>query len=204
MGMTMTLYAVRDETRRRLLANPPLVWRLIAPDDMQLYESARAEFRRKKGGFWARLFGGGASADTAEAPFALGEGEGLVADLDKAWHGVHYLLTGSDEEGNPPMDFLMADGTLIGDLDVGYGPARAFAPEEVAAIAAGFATVTDVDLLARYDGRAMSALEIYPDIWGLDADDDSSREYLHEHLVVLRLAVAEAARRRFALIAVLS
>ena len=31
--------------------------------------------------------------------------EGTLS-LEKAWHGLHFLLTGSDWGGEPPLDFL--------------------------------------------------------------------------------------------------
>jgi hypothetical protein len=31
-------------------------------------------------------------------------------DLDKTWHGIHYLLTGTTWEGEPPFSFLVAGG----------------------------------------------------------------------------------------------
>src|SRR5690349_11334743 len=55
-------------------------------------------------------------------------------DLDKAWHGLHFLLTGTDWGGTPPLNFIVAGGETIGDVDVGYGPARAFTPEQLAEI----------------------------------------------------------------------
>ena len=203
MSMVMTLHAVRDETRRRLLHYPPLIWRVLDPADDSLYESACDEFRRNTTSFWGRLFGRGVRSVDAE-PLVLSEGEGLVADLDKSWHGLNFLFTGSDEEGNFPLDFLITGGTTLDHVDVGYGPARVFAPEQVAAIWASFSVLSDDALLARYDGSAMKALEIYPDIWGSGSDDISSREYLRDNLASLRAAVAETARRRFALVAAMS
>lgn len=204
MGMVLELYAVRGETLRRLLADPPLIWKLIAPDDAEIYESARAESRRGKGGFLSRLFGGEAQVDGDLPPLSFDEDEGSAADLDKSWHGLHFLLTGTDEAGNSPMDFLAVGGEAIGDVDVGYGPARAFSPEAVADIATRLADVSDAELIRRFDGPAMSAKNIYPDIWQRDEDADFALDYLRENLVRLRHAVAEAARRRQALIAVLS
>jgi len=31
--------------------------------------------------------------------------EGTRCDLEKSWHGIHYLLTGSAWEGDPPLRF---------------------------------------------------------------------------------------------------
>jgi hypothetical protein len=50
-----------------------------------------------------RLFRRGrAETATPEAatPLVLSEGEGDVVDLDKTWHGIHYLLTGTAWEGD--------------------------------------------------------------------------------------------------------
>jgi hypothetical protein len=53
-------------------------------------------------------------------------------DVDKAWQGLHFLLTGSAWNGEPPLNFLVSGGREIGDVDVGYGPARGFTSTEVA------------------------------------------------------------------------
>ena len=42
-----------DANIARILADPPLVWRVIAPDAPELYESAR----RPPKSFWGRIFG---------------------------------------------------------------------------------------------------------------------------------------------------
>ena len=205
MGMAMEIFAVRNVTLQRLLTDPPLVWRLIAPDEPEMYEEARAEAERGVSRFVSRLFGGKPKQPAAadEGPLQLSEGEGLVADLDKAWHGLHFLLTGTAEAGYPPLDFLVDGGDAVGDVDVGYGPARALRPTLVIEIAAQLANLSDAALSARYDGAAMTAQEIYPDIWERDSEEDDSRAYLLENLVVLRKAVAEAADRHLGLILVL-
>jgi Domain of unknown function (DUF1877) len=46
--------------------------------------------------------------------------------LNKAWHAIHFVLTGSRLGGSEPLNFLLAEATPVGDVDVGYGPARAF------------------------------------------------------------------------------
>jgi hypothetical protein len=40
-------------------------------------------------------------------------------DVDKAWHGIHYLLTGTAWEGDPPLDFIVKGGSQVGDVDDG-------------------------------------------------------------------------------------
>ena len=47
-------------------------------------------------------------------------------DLDKAWHGIHYLLTGSVESNKTLASKVIMGGEDIGP-DRGYGPARCLA-----------------------------------------------------------------------------
>jgi Domain of unknown function (DUF1877) len=91
-------------------------------------------------------------------------GQGFV-DLDKAWQALHYLLTGMARDGEGPLAFLLKGGTPLGDEDLGYGPARAFRPLEVAAIADALANVSQRTLMPRFDLKKFEKLEIYPGRW---------------------------------------
>lgn len=42
--------------------------------------------------------------------------------MDKAWHGIHYLLTGTAWEGDPPLNFLVTGGREVGTEEIGIGP----------------------------------------------------------------------------------
>lgn len=83
-------------------------------------------------------------------------------DLMKHWHALHFLLTGSAWEGDPPLNFVATGGTQVGEEDVGYGPARGFLPEEVSAIADALEPLTARDMVAQFDGALMDKLEVYP------------------------------------------
>src|ERR1700733_10559446 len=98
-------------------------------------------------------------------------GSDVLLDVDKAWHGIHFLLNGEAWEGTPPLDFIVG-GQAIGDIDVGYGPARGFSADEVAAIAAALHPITAETLRARFDPAAMMAADIYPTIWDRKPEDD--------------------------------
>lgn len=187
MGMCLVLTAVSDATLARLHADPPLVWKVLAPDDPEPYAAARAE-ERPGVGCLGRLLGLGPPDPPPPevAPLELGPGEGESVDLDKAWHGIHFLLTGTAWEGAPPLDFLAKGGREVGDLEVGYGAARSLTAAEVAAAAAALAGLPDAVLRERYDPKAMAALELYPDIWDRNRPDDDPREYLMESVTVLR------------------
>jgi hypothetical protein len=110
----------------------------------------------------------------------LGGTAGLhrTLSLDKAWHGVHYLLTGEPEESTG----AVLGGTEFGE-DEGYGPARYFtAPEVEQLVHALDAPGAADEAAARYDGDRMLELSIYPGGW----DEDEEREWLLGALDELR------------------
>ena len=71
--------------------------------------------------------------------------------LGKAWYWLHFLFTGSIDEGDPPLNFLMDGGRVVGDIDVGFGPARSFTRKQVAEIAQALDALTIERLLERVD-----------------------------------------------------
>jgi hypothetical protein len=185
MGMVVSLASVSDATIARLLEAPPLVWQVFAPDDPEAFARALEEV-------------------ATPAPLSLGDGEGEIGDIDKAWHGVHYLLTGTADEGDPPLNFLVAGGTDVGDDDVGYGPPRVYRPAEVREIAAALAAVSDDELRRRFDPPAMMRAEIYPGIWDRDPADDDTLEYLMGAVADLRVALATVTSNGHGLLVILS
>lgn len=108
-----------------------------------------------------------------------GEPAGKSISLEKAWHGLHYLLCESAEPLPGPLGQAVFGGTEIGD-DMGYGPARCFTPAEVSDIAQGLqAPGLESTLRSRFDAGAMEKLGIYPGgVWdeGPDWLIDAFRE----------------------------
>ena len=66
--------------------------------------------------------------------------------LHKAWHAIHFVLTGSRLGGAEPLNFLIAEGTAVGEVDVGYGPARVLTSAQVRAIASSLAALKPEDV----------------------------------------------------------
>jgi hypothetical protein len=96
---------------------------------------------------------------------AYNEPSAGFVDLDKAWHCLHYLLTGSAQGGDPPLNFIINGGTPVGDEDVGHGPARVLQPLETAAVADALARIDEAALLARLDPKKLEKLGVYPGGW---------------------------------------
>ncbi len=192
MGMCLALCSINTATLQIVLADPPLVWRVIAPEDREACENARP-----KRGLLGRIFGGKA---VPARDLVLGEDEVQSTDLDKAWHGIHYLLTGTAHQGEGPISYLLTGGEAIGDVDVGYGPARALSPAEVREFQQALAGVTPEDFRARFNPAEMKTLNIYPDIWDRDPAEDDPLGYCLDYFKVLRNFVDETAFRKQALL----
>jgi hypothetical protein len=199
MSMILSLVTLSDTNIARLLADPPLVWQVIAPDDPELYEAARAT---RKSNFLSRLFGQAPASSTAQ-PLDLTSFEGGSVDLDKAWHGIHYLLTHTAWDGERPLNFLVGGGTPIGDIDVGYGPARAFRAIDVREAHGAIELLSNDVLMGRFDPSAMITKEIYPEIWQDSGEDDSS-EYLVEYVDTLRGFLRETAHANLGMVVYLA
>ena len=199
MSMIGNLARIPNETRLKLHQSPGLITALLYPG---LSAPTPA-----KPGLLGRLFGSKETPPLAKpavpAPIApLLEGDHM--DLDKAWHGLHFLFTGSDWEGDFPQGFIVANGEPVGDEDVGYGPARSFTPDEVEKIAAFLETQNEDELRKRLDPEKMTELEIYPSIWAQATDMGEEWEYLAENFRSMKQFVREAAAKQMALLVYLN
>jgi hypothetical protein len=125
----------------------------------------------------------------------LADGEGEALDLDKSWHGIHYLLTGTAWEGDPPLNFVVTGGREVGDDEVGQGPARTYTAAETREIATALAALSDEKVRARFAPGEMMRLEIYPEIWDRAPAEDDTLGYLMEYLGQLRSTLAGVVER---------
>jgi hypothetical protein len=151
----------RDMLRATVDAMPP---EQRAKMDELLAKGA-ADLRRHTAAFKPQ--GGGESIPRDQ----LGE----RVSIEKAWHGLHYLLSGRADEAPGILGRAVLGGTELG-ADRGYGPARYLTPGEVREVAAALSEVTKDKLLERYDAEVMERLEVYPGDW----DEPENREWLAE------------------------
>ncbi len=108
----------------------------------------------------------------AQPPSSSRERE--ILSLDKAWHGVHYILCGEPEPGPALLSQAVLGGSALGDDDEGfsgYGPARYFTAEHVAQLAEQLSVPgLEAEAAGRFDAERMDELGIYPGWKGADAD----------------------------------
>jgi len=129
-----------ERMREAILARGP---KLLA-GAMDLHPQLRAQIEASVGRTQAALRSGeGGQALLALMQQRLGgrsagkpQGAGDVLSLDKAWHGVHYVLCGAVEPGESLVSRAVLGGTEVGEDFSGYGPARCFSGAEVTELAA--------------------------------------------------------------------
>jgi Domain of unknown function (DUF1877) len=120
-----------------------------------------------------------------------------IVDLDKAWHGIHFMLTKEQYGGDGPLAQVIMGGVPIGEEDVGYGPARGMSATEVQKVASALNSMSESDFRARYDPTALTAADIYPQIWEEGAD---ALNYITDNFLEVKSFYLDAARKGFAVV----
>jgi hypothetical protein len=123
-----------------------------------------------------------------------------VLSLEKAWHGVHYLLAGTTEPGPELRSQAVLGGVRLGDDPEGfsgYGPARYFRAARVRELSEELRHPdVEAEAAARFDPAKMSQLRIYPGWRGGDPD----KQWLMDALQRLRDFYSSAAEQGRAII----
>ena len=123
---------------------------------------------------------------------------GADISVDKAWHGVHYLLCGAVEPGATIASQAVIGGVEVGE-DLGYGPARYFDVDKVNAIANELSRPNlEAEMIARYDPAGMVRVGIYPN--GFEAND---LDWLMTEFRRLRQFYVDASAAKLAVVTVL-
>jgi hypothetical protein len=135
--------------------------------------------------------------DMAKRRAEVGDTE---VDLDKAWHGIHYLLTGSAVPDESLASKVIWGGADIGP-NLGYGPARLLKPDEVKAIAQLLAATTPDNLRKRYKPKEMTNA-VYPDVWEREGED--ALKWVVDNYIKLVAFYKRAAERGQAVILAIS
>jgi len=120
-----------------------------------------------------------------------------VLSLDKAWHGVHYLLAGAAEPGPELRSQAVLGGVELGEDPEGfsgYGPARYFRAAQVRQICEELRRPeVESEAAALFDSGRMTQLQIYPG-W---RDGEQDKEWLIDAFQRLRdFYVSAAAQGR--------
>lgn len=118
--------------------------------------------------------------------------------LDKAWHGIHYLLTESAGSNGTLASKVIMGGESVGP-DFGYGQAQLLTPAEVKEIAKFLKEQTAEVLLKRYIPSKLKNAGIYPEvIW--ERERDGALKYLLDYYKVLVVFYERAAQNGYAVV----
>lgn len=130
----------------------------------------------------------------------IGADPARKVSLEKAWHGLHFLLTGGASGGTGPEAVLLAGGEPVGK-DRGYGAARLLRPEAVDTLSTTLSAISDDQLWGRFDASRMTTEYIYPFIW--DEDEAGLREEYLGYYHALKQIVDRASQANEGLVLVM-
>ncbi|MFL6708613.1 MAG: YfbM family protein [Massilia sp.] len=117
--------------------------------------------------------------------------------LDKTWHAIHFMLTGEVYDGDGAISQAILGGDPIGEEEVGYEPARGLSVAEVKAIDVALRGVSEADFRAKFDAAALTAADIYPQIW---EEGDGALDYLVPYFMSLKQFYENAAQAGLAVV----
>ena len=144
-----------------------------------------------------------ATEPSSKEPLWPHPGPGEQISLDKAWHGLHFLLTGTADGGREPACFLLSGGEDLGDDD--DVQARLLSVEQVRWFGEHLASLSTEELTRRFDPDQMTKLRIYPDvIWKRPEETDAPRGFLLDAFSDLREFVGGVARDGDAIVVCIS
>ena len=120
-----------------------------------------------------------------------------AVDIDKTWHAIHFMLTGQVYDGDGPVSQVILGGEPIGEEEIGYGPARGLSAAEVKDIDTALRAVSEADFRAKFDAAALTAADIYPQIWD---EGDAALDYLIPYFLTVKQFYEKAAQEQSAAI----
>jgi hypothetical protein len=173
MGMTCSLHRLTREEVEDLIRNPDDIREVLRLD-----QGPPVREVKPKGllGFLLRLTPITITEVDPDAPPTdwIPDPEKEI-DIEKAWHGLHFLFTGTSDEGEEPACYLLKGGEALDDDGCG----RALRPDQVRRFAQFVSALHPGDLRRRFDAKRMMELEIYPGIWDRPVtEDEDPKEWL--------------------------
>jgi hypothetical protein len=184
MGMVYVLRRVTDDQLAMLRRKPELLERFLFEEP--------AEAAVEETGLMDKLVSSFGFRRTEKLAPPREEGDEI--DLDKSWHLMHFLLTGSADSTDGPESFIVGDWPSIGEVEIGWGKAWAIDSAGIRRFDQVLKGVDEAALFARFDTGEMTEQDVYLGD-AFEGDEKTGCEYVLEYLFILRTFVDEAARR---------
>ncbi len=202
MGMVCEFTTISDDTIELVRQHPLLLLKLTCGEEF--FEELAAERQSPRRSFFAKLFGKKCKEPVPLPEYTPGMDEGLQSDIDKAWHGIHFLLTGSAWEGEEPLNFIVAGGEVIEESDTGYGPNRVFTSQQVKQIDNALQVISKEEIESRFDQKKMMDEDIYQNIWDRSKEEDDTLGYISECFVAMKQCIHSFASKNMGIVVGLS
>jgi hypothetical protein len=171
MGVCFVAYSVSNSNLALILADPPLVWRVLDTESDASYLKQLAADSRPS--LLQRLFGKPNSVPLPKS-LCFAEGELRVLDVDKAWDGLRLCI----KRCAPDAPDFFEGGGQVGSFEVGYGPALYAKSETIADYAAALDGIDEAALLDQL--RSADFRGVYlEDVW--KRHDEDAKSYLLEN-----------------------
>jgi hypothetical protein len=118
-------------------------------------------------------------------------------NIEKAWEGIHFVLTGNKEPGETSISrAIFGDRVIPDDLGImGYGPVRVLTPEQVNECAQELRRAAP-ELSTKFDSKKLVQAKVYA-----MSDDSEELAYLNHHYDRLLHFYAEASAQKNAMAA---
>ncbi len=165
MSMLCSLYRLTEQQTRSLLTAPESVNDLLGNSEPP-----------PKISFFERVFGKAKKSVQPERLTLAPIAESETFHLNQAWHILHYLLSGSDAEGDWPSTFIMFGGQEIGP-DLGYGPARLLTNDLSTEVAKFLRAQSFESLEAAYIEQKIEQAKIY---WSVCSEPEDRYRQVEE------------------------
>ena len=175
MGVVFVSVSATDEMIDRVHEQPALIWLLYSPDDVDGYLAEIGA--NKKVGLLGKLFGKTEVIPPDPLPtFNYMSGQRLELDLDKSWDGINYCLKKLLDTG---VINIFENGKKVGDVEVGYGPAKTFKSNKVRKLFRDYKDIDEQELSSALIPDEMK--NVYPERLWQDWVIDDARKYMLEH-----------------------
>lgn len=116
--------------------------------------------------------------------------EDHLLHLGKYWHILHYVLSGCPWEGPLPQSTLLVGGTSIGDISVGYGPARVLGKQEIFSFYSFLLALDKDNFGSNISEEDIVKHEIYYEAWSAE-DRNVLWHYVEKLMAFLSDALAD-------------
>ena len=184
MGVCFVAYAVSDQNLAEILADPPLVWRVLDAEDDSAY--LRELSSGAKPSLLKKLLGRAPPLPPVARSLTFAEAELKMVDLDKCWDLLNAALKLCAPDAP---NFFEASGD-VGQVDVGYGPAGYHRSEVMARIAVAYRAVSEqavLDALSTANLKGVYRREIW------ESREADAVDYVTEHFRELQAFVRHTA-----------